>query len=308
MDQTHPLRPRAAGSPRAGLDRTDLALYAATVFLWGTSWIAIRAQLGVVAPEVSAFWRFLVAAAAMWIWVALKGERLAYGARDHGLFAATGLFLFSTNFTLFYYGGLTVPSGLLAVVFSLASVFNLVLGWALLGQRVEARVAAGGLVGAAGIGLLFWPEIAGAAEREGALGGLMLCVAGTLCFCVGNLVATAVQRRGVALLPAVAWGMTYGLVVLLAVSLARRQAFVIEPTALYLGAVLYLALGASVAAFFCYLTMLRRLGAARAGYATVLFPIVALAISTAVEGYRWTPLAALGVACALLGNVLVLRR
>src|SRR5215211_4426393 len=194
MDQPHPLRPRAAGSPRAGLDRTDLALYAATVFLWGTSWIAIRAQLGVVAPEVSAFWRFLVAAAAMWIWVALKGERLAYGARDHLLFAATGLFLFSTNFTLFYYGGLTVPSGLLAVVFSLASVFNLVLGWALLGQRVEARVAAGGLVG-------------------------------TLCFCVGNLVATAVQRRGVALLPAVAWGMTYGLVVLLAVSLARRQAF-----------------------------------------------------------------------------------
>jgi hypothetical protein len=34
------------------LTRTDLALYAAVVFLWGTSWIAIRAQLGVVAPEV----------------------------------------------------------------------------------------------------------------------------------------------------------------------------------------------------------------------------------------------------------------
>ena len=44
-------------------------------------------------------------------------------------------------------------------------------------------------------------------------------------------------------------------------------------------------------AFACYLTLLRRLGAARAGYATVLFPIVALAVSTLFEGYVWTPLA-----------------
>ena len=70
----------------------------------------------------------------------------------------------------------------------------------------------------------------------------------------------------------------------------------------------YLAIGASVIAFASYLTLLRRIGAARAGYATVLFPIVALAISTLVEGYVWTPLAILGVALALAGNVLVLRR
>jgi drug/metabolite transporter (DMT)-like permease len=294
--------------PPARLDRTDAALYAGTVFLWGTSWIALHAQLGVVAPEVSALWRFLIAAAVMWGWVLARGERIAYPAADHVRFAATGACLFSLNFTLFYYGGLTIPSGLLAVIFSLASIFNLLLAALLLRQPIELRVAAGGAVGAAGIGLLFWPEIAGATAGAGAPAGLALCIAGTLCFCVGNMIATSTQRRGVPLLPAVAWAMLYGVAVLFALCLVRRQAFIVEPTLVYAASILYLALGASVAAFFCYLTLLRRLGAARAGYATVLFPVVALAVSTVVEGYHWTALGALGVACALAGNVLVLRR
>jgi drug/metabolite transporter (DMT)-like permease len=94
----------------------------------------------------------------------------------------------------------------------------------------------------------------------------------------------------------------------LALNLVRGNAFIIEPTFKYVGALFYLAIGASVLAFASYLTLLRRLGAARAGYATVLFPIVALAVSTLLEGYAWTPLAVMGVVLALTGNVLVLRR
>ena len=78
--------------------------------------------------------------------------------------------------------------------------------------------------------------------------------------------------------------MTYGCAVLLALNLLRGNAFIIEPTLKYVGSLLYLAVGASVLAFASYLTLLRRLGAARAGYATVLFPIVALAVSTADRG------------------------
>jgi drug/metabolite transporter (DMT)-like permease len=131
---------------------------------------------------------------------------------------------------------------------------------------------------------------------------------GTLFFCSGNMISTVVQRRGVPLLSATAWGMTYGCVVLLALNVLRGNAFIIEPTFKYVGSLLYLSIGASVLAFMSYLTLLRRLGAARAGYATVLFPIIALAVSTVLEGYVWTPLAMVGVAFALIGNILVLRR
>jgi drug/metabolite transporter (DMT)-like permease len=298
----------APPSRAARLDRTDLALYAAVVFLWGTSWIALRAQLGVVAPEVSALWRFLIAAAIMWGWVFAAKVRLSYGWADHLGFLVTGCCLFSLNFTLFYYGGLTIPSGLLAVVFSLASIINMILSAALLRQQIEPRVAAGGVLGAAGIGLLFWPQIAGAGFDPTALMGLGLCVAGTFLFCLGNMASTLIQRRGIPLLAAIAWAMTYGVGVLLALSLARGQAFVIEPTPVYAASILYLAVGASVMAFGAYLALLRRIGAARAGYSTVLFPVIALAISTLLEGYVWTGLAVAGVVLALAGNVLVLRQ
>src|SRR5215204_1187105 len=258
----------------------DLGLYAVTVFVWGTSWIALKAQLGEVSPEVSTLWRFLLAAPLMWLWAAARGDTLAYPAADHRRFAAAGALMFSSNFVLFLCGGQYLPSGLLAVVFSLVSILNLLLGAAFLGQPIVPRVAV----------------------------GLAFCLAGTLSFCAGNLVSTAIQRRGVPLLAATAWGMTYGVAALAAIVLVRGQPLIVEWTPSYLGATVYLALFASVVAFASYLTLLRRIGAARAGYATVLFPIVALAVSTLVEGYRWTLAAILGAALALAGNVLVLRR
>lgn len=299
---------RDGASINAGrLAPADLGLYAVTVFVWGTSWIALKAQLGEVSPEVSTLWRFLLAAPLMWLWALARGDTLAYPAADHRRFAAAGALMFSSNFVLFLYGGQYLPSGLLAVVFSLVSILNLLLGAAFLGQPIMPRVAVGGVLGAAGIALLYSPQIAGGFER-GALVGLAFCLAGTLSFCAGNLVSTAIQRRGVPLLAATAWGMTYGVAALAAIVLVRGQPLIVEWTPRYLGATLYLALFASVVAFASYLTLLRRIGAARAGYATVLFPIVALAVSTLVEGYRWTLAAILGAALALAGNVLVLRR
>lgn len=296
------------GTDLKRFDWTTLGLYVSTVFLWGVSWIALRAQLGVVAPEMSVLWRFLLAAVLMWGWVLATGHQVRFPLADHLRFAAVGCCLFCFNFLSFYYGGLSVPSGLLSVVFSLASVFNLVLGFIIFRNKVEPRVALGGVIGVVGIGLLFWPEIAGAGFNAAALRGLGLCVLGTLFFCSGNMISTVVQRRGAPLLSATAWGMTYGSAVLLVLNLVRGNEFIIEPTAKYIGSLLYLAIGASVMAFMSYLTLLRRLGAARAGYATVLFPIVALTVSTLIEGYVWTPLAMIGVAFALIGNVLVLRK
>ena len=73
----------------------------------------------------------------------------------------------------------------------------------------------------------------------------------------------------------------------------------------YVAALIYLAIGASVIAFVAYLTLVDKEGPAKAGYATILFPIVALAVSTVVEGYQWTLLSVLGVVLATLGAVVV---
>ena len=284
----------------------DYVLYALVVFAWSTSWIALKMQLGVVAPEVSLVWRFAIAAALMFGWALASGQPLRFGAADHLRFMGLGLTIFSLNFTLFYYGGQAVASGLLAVVFSLASIFNILLGAALLGQPIRARVAAGAAFGAMGIALLFWPEVSRTTLAGGALWGLGLCVLGTLSFCLGNLLSAANQRRGLAVIPASAWGMTYGVVFLSVFAVAMGDTFTVEPTVRYLGALLWLAVMASVVAFAAYLTLLGRIGADRAGYSTVMFPVIALLISTLVEGYVWTLAALAGVALVMVGNILVL--
>jgi drug/metabolite transporter (DMT)-like permease len=287
----------------------DILLYVIVVFAWGTSWIGIHLQtLAPVPPEVSVFWRFLLAGLIMMGLALAKGERLALPLRAQSLFVFMGLTLFSLNLVLFYHGARQISSGPLSVVFSMASVVNLGLAYLFFGQRIEPRVLIGACVGLLGVFVLFAPEIFSADAGRAASIGLILGLLGTLSFCCGNMLSFASQRAGIPVIAGTAWSMLYGVGWLAAYCLAQGYSFRPEFSTVYLGSLAFVVLSASVLAFWAYLTLLGRIGAGRAGYATVMFPIVALAISTVAEGYVWTPVALAGVALALGGNVLVLRR
>ncbi len=291
----------------AVMTRLDYLLYGVVVLIWGSSWIALRMQLGTVAPEVSVLWRFAFALSFMLVWAIVKRERLSFPLAIHGRFAVLGALLFSSNFVLFYYGGLTTPSGLLAVIFSLASILNLMIGSALIRQWPSAKLALGGLIGAVGSGLMFAPQILGQEFGYSALIGLGFSILGTLCFCTGNVVAASLQRRNVSVLSSTVWGMAYGVMSLLLVIGIEGKRLTIEWTVPYWSALVFLAFFGSVVAFSCYLTLLGRIGAARAGYSTVLFPVIALGLSTLLEGYVWTLPAIAGLGLVVIGNFIVLR-
>jgi len=284
----------------------NLALYAATVVIWGSTWLAIKYQLGVVAPEVSVAWRFLLAAAALIGFCLATGRPMRFGGRAHAAMALQGLFLFSTNYLLIYYATETVTSGLNAVVFSTIVVMNIAGAAVLFGTAIEARVAAAAALGLVGIALVFRPEIAAADFAGGGLRGLMLAVAGTACAAAGMLISAHNQRRGLPVVQTNAWGMTYGGLVSGGIAAMLGRPFTVDPSPGYMGSLVYLSLIGSAVAFGCYLTLLGRIGPGRAAYATVLFPIVALLLSTAFEGYVWTVEAVVGVALVLSGNLLVL--
>ena len=288
----------------------DYALYAATVVAWSFSWYALAVQTrSTVGVEVSLAYRFALATLIMFAWVAWSGRAARFPARRHALFAGMGVCIFSMNFNLFYHGSAHLVSGLLAVVFSLASVVNIALAWIITRERPSGAVLLGALLGISGIALLFAPTLAtqaGALDR-GALLGLALCVCGTLFFCTGNLLSARLQRERVPVVSASAWGMLYGTLVSALLALARGQAFTFEASWPYVSSLLWLAIVSTVIAFASYLTLIGRIGAGRAGYATVIFPIVALLVSTVLEGYEWTALAFAGLALALIGNVFVIR-
>lgn len=304
--QTTPQTKNQASGGDEQLTQYDYSLYIITCFVWGTSWLALRMQLGTIAPEVSLVWRFALAGVIVFAWALWSGQRFRFGLRDHALFAAMGFFIFSTNFLLFYYGGLEITAGLLAVVFSLASIVNFLIGILFMGQRAEPRRLGGAVLGALGIGFLFWPEIAGTTLNRAVLVGLGLCILGTLFFCTGNVLSARAQKRGLPVLATNAWGMAYGGIWMIVLAAVQGHTFAIDWSPVYIGSLLWLAVFSSVIAFWSYLTLLGRIGGARASYATVIFPLIALASSTLFEGYQWTVFAFIGVALALSGNVLVL--
>lgn len=286
----------------------DYGLYAVTIFAWSTSWIALKMQLGVVAPEVSLTWRFALASTIMFVWAFVRRSRLRFPLADHLRFAGLGVFIFSMNFLQFYHGGAALASGLLAVIFSLASVFNLILGAVFLRHPVDRRVLLGGALGFGGVALMFWPEIAGTEIDHRAAMGFLFCVGGTLFFCIGNMISASNQSRGIPVVSANAWGMAYGAGLLALIAAISGETFTIDPTLRYVGSLLWLSVLSSVIAFFAYLTLLGRIGSGRAGYSTVMFPVIALLISTVAEGYHWTAYAIAGLAFVLVGNVIVLGR
>jgi drug/metabolite transporter (DMT)-like permease len=291
---------------RSGFSAADLALFGTVVLVWGSSWLPLRLQLGVVAPEVSGVWRFAIAVAITFAWVAARGGRLRFGVADHARFATLGLALFSLNFLSAYYSAFHIKTGLIAVTFSLASVINPVMAAALGRGRLEPGVLVGAALGVTGIALLFGPEIA-ATEASGATAlGLALALLATVFFCIGNMISAAYQASGMPLLPGNAWSMLYGMLVFAAVALVRGEPFIVEWTARYTISIGWLAVTSTVIGFAAYLTLVGRVGPSRAGYATVLVPVVALVISTLFEDYRWTLTAALGVALVLGGNAIVL--
>src|SRR3974390_1159004 len=154
----------------AKLTPLDYVLYLVSVLAWGFSWIALHYQVGVVAPAVSVVWRFPIAAPLMLAFAAWRGERLRFTLSEQPYLAGLGAAIFSVNFLLFYYAAQNVASGLLSIVFSLASIGNVALGSLIFGTRIERRVVIGGAFGVAGIAAMFAPELGG--MRVGMAGGI----------------------------------------------------------------------------------------------------------------------------------------
>ncbi|HEY8014865.1 MAG TPA: DMT family transporter [Dongiaceae bacterium] len=283
-------------------------LYVLTVLIWGTSWFAITLQTGVVPVELSIAYRFLLAAAMLIVFCLATGRRLRYSRRDHLFMAAQGICLFSLNYILFYRASFDMPSGLMAICFSTITLMNILNGALFFRTPVDARVFIGALLGLAGLGLVFWPQVAGFGLHSRAALGLALSLLATAFASFGNMVSVRHKLARIPVIESNAIGMGYGALCSLAIALAQGLPLVYDGRWTYSAALLYLALFASVIGFGCFLTLVHRIGADRAAYSSVLFPLVALALSTWLEGYRWTPLAAIGVALVLLGNVLVLMR
>jgi drug/metabolite transporter (DMT)-like permease len=295
----------------SSVPRTERAaswlLFLVPSFIWGTTWLAIKFQLGEVAPEVSVAYRFGVAAALLFLWCATQGIRLGFDLRTHAELALLGLFQFGLNYVLVYASEQHLASGLVAVVFALQVVWNLAGSRLFFGSPIPRPVVVGSALGLLGVTLVFWPEVAGLGRSPSVGLGLALAVSGSLVSSGGNLFSQRMFGRGVQVVSGTAWAMAYASAMVALSCALRGIPFTVELTFPYLASLAYLSLFGSVVAFVAYLTLIQRVGAGRSGYNAVVVPVLAMLLSTLFEGYRWTGLAVLGMVLVAGGNLLVMQ-
>ena len=288
--------------------RRVLVPFVLVTLIWGSTWLVIRDQIGTVPASWSVTYRFALATVAMFgvAWATrapLKLDRAAMAVA-----AVVGLCQFFGNFNLVYRAEASITSGLVAVVFALLVVPNVLLGRVLLGQSVSRPFLAGSAVAMVGVALLFDHELRGAGTDAAAVaGGIAITLAAVLCASVANVTQGLPAARRTAMVPLIAWSMLVGTGLDAGYAWGTVGAPVFEWRWGYVAGIAYLGLAGSALAFPLYFSVIRTIGPARAAYSSVLVPVIAMALSTAFEGYRWSVQAGCGAVLVLAGLVVALR-
>lgn len=283
-------------------------LYCLVVVIWGTTWIAIFLQQGSVPAPVSIFWRFALATLVIMTTLIVWRRLRPLARRDHLFCLLQGGCVFGFNFWCFYTAAAWINTGLESVIFSMAVLFNAINSFLFFGNRPPARFYLAALLALCGIVALFWHDLVATDMSSTLLMGIGLSALGTLGFSMGNMISLRHQRNGLETMTTNAWAMLYGTLIMGGIALVRGDDFTPDWTLSYLGALVYLALFGSVIGFGAYFTLVGRIGPSKAAYSTLLFPLVALTLSTLYEGYVWHLNAVCGLALILVGNLVMFAR
>lgn len=281
-------------------------LYVLTVLIWGTTWFSIKLQIPHAPAEISILYRFILASLILVGWCGVRKISLKFRPIDHVYLFLLGVSMCSVHHIFIYSATVHVASGVVAVIFSTVSFFNIFYNYVFYGAVPRWNVLCGVFLGILGLAIFFAPDFMDINIQNKTMQGILFAGIGSMIFSLASVITKRNQREHINTLPAVTMASIYGACIILAYSLIKGIAFVFPESTVYWSAVLYLTILGSIVAFLCYLKLVRNVGAAMAGYAAILFPPVALFLSSLFEDYQWHCLHVLGLSLVLIGNVLVL--
>ena len=276
--------------------------------IWGSTWLVIRDQLGMVPSSWSVTYRFAIAALGMFVLALIMRQPLRIDRAILPWTILLGLLQFCLNFNFVYAAEHHITSGLVAVIFALLIVPNALLGKYWLGRHIGRNFIVGSAIAAIGVAMLMLREyrVADVGGTEVMIGiGLTLC--GVISASVSNVLQVTPKIARFPTMTILAWAMLWGAVANAAFAFAYNGAPVFDPRPAYLGGILYLAIIGSVVTFPLYFGLIRDIGPGKAAYSGVLVPVVAMLLSTIFEGYRWSPLAIGGAILAMAGLLVAMR-
>ncbi|MDB9935814.1 DMT family transporter [Candidatus Pelagibacter sp.] len=286
----------------------NFILFIVTLFCWSPTWYVIKFQLGYVDPLVSVFYRFLIAAIFIFVYLIYKKKNLKFSLNQHLWFLFFGVCLYSLNYVFFYLSNTYLISAFPAVVFSTVVIMNILGEGFYFKKKPSLKTLLGATIGMIGIIIIFSDEIFNFSLANGTHVGLFLALLGTFSASTGNMVYQRNLNNNFPLIPTLAYAMLYGSLVTLLITQIKGTELLFEYSFSYIASLAYLSIVGSIFAFIFYLRLLEKVGAGRAGYVGVVMPVLALLISTVFENLEWQQDLIIGLPILIIGAVLVINQ
>jgi len=284
----------------------NILLYITTVLIWGSTWFAIEFQLGQVAVEISLVYRFALAGLFILTISKIRGLPLKFTILQHGYIALLGLFNFSLNYFFLYLAQNYMSSAMASISFSMLLLVNIINNRLFFGKKIAAKTYLGAAFGLLGISVLFWPEISQHRQTGISFAGLGLVFVGVIFASLGNMVSVRNSNHHLPVFQSSGWGMLYGTLFLLLIAIYKGTEFSISFESSYLISLAYLVFFGTIIAFYSYFYLLKSIGPEKASYSIVLFPAIAVILSSIFEGFNWTGYTITGFVLVALGNLIML--
>lgn len=281
------------------------ALLAAANLMWSGNWILGRALREAFDPIALNFWRWLVALAVLAPFAAGAAWQRRALIRRHAALLAFLALVGVTVFQSLVYLGLESTTAINAVLINAsAPAFIVVCSWFIDGEKAGWRQLGGMLVSFAGVLIIVCRgEPARLAQLEIHSGDALILLA----MPVWGIYSVLLKRcppelRGAALTFVLA---AIGVAILVPLYFAAAPRGPLRwPTATEAGAVLYVAIAASVLAFICWNRGVAVVGANAAGFTLPLLPAFGTVLAILFLGESFQGFHAAGFATLLAGVVL----
>jgi drug/metabolite transporter (DMT)-like permease len=284
------------------MSRRSWILFLVPVVIWSTTFYAITLQLGSeTTPTYAVGLRFGCAALILFVWLALRGEPLRLRSNLQAWTAASGICAYGISYVLTYIAELSIPSGLVAIAFTLMVFLTPTLTRIAYGTPITRLTWLGGSLGVAGVAMCFLPDALNAQLSVAFVWGMAAMMIAALASSIAAVCAIQLNRAGTPVVTYTAWAMAYGAAATFAYGLLSNQPLHLDARPLFWVAFTYLTVAGTIVTFLCYLTLLKREGSARTMYISVLAPVGAVLVSVIWEGLQLQALTYVGIATALSG-------
>ena len=277
-------------------------LFCIPVAVWSTTFYAITLQLASpTTPAYAVAMRFGLAALLLFGWLRFRGELQPLDARAHRWAAVSGVCAYGISYVLTYLAEQHIPSGLVAIAFTLMVFMTPALSHVIWRSVVSPRTWWGGALGVIGVTLCFLPDVLRADLSASFVPAMLAMIVAAFVSSVAAVCSLQLNRMAVPVTSYTAWAMTYGAVATAGYALVVDGVPQLDSRPSFWFAFFYLSLAGTLLTFLCYLTLMKREGSARTMYFSVLSPIGAVVVSMLLEGLRPQALTIVGILIALSG-------